>query len=106
MFELWKLQDFAPGEGAAAGAAGETYDDGAWIAVPVPGDVHRALIAAGRIEDPFYDRNEEHCAWMEEREWWYRLRVVPREEPLAPDERKAFDAAVAGIRENVALLKL
>lgn len=28
------------------------------------------------------------------------------EAPLAPDERKAFDAAVAGIRENVALLKL
>jgi beta-mannosidase len=59
--------DFAPGEGAAD-AAGE------WIPVDVPGDVHTALVAAGRIEHPFYDRNEDDCAWMEEREWWYRAR--------------------------------
>ena len=57
--------DFAPGEGSADAA-------GDWVPVDVPGDVHTALVEAGRIEHPFYDRNENDCTWMEEREWWYR----------------------------------
>ncbi|HEY8286849.1 MAG TPA: hypothetical protein VIJ28_20860, partial [Chloroflexota bacterium] len=67
MFDQGKLQDFAPGEGMKAGASSETFDDAAWIPVAVPGDVHTALIAAGRIPDPFYDRNEVECAWVEDR---------------------------------------
>ena len=79
------VRDFAPGEGLAAGAAaGEAPGEG-WIDVAVPGDVHRALVDAGRIEDPFYDRNEDACAWMEEREWWYRLSFDGPE--AAGDER-------------------
>jgi beta-mannosidase len=69
----WRLHDFAPGEGLAAGAHTATFDDHAWTPVPVPGDVHRALISAGRIAHPFFDRNEPGCAWIEDREWWYRL---------------------------------
>jgi len=87
LFDDWKLQDFAPAEGLAAGAQGTDFDDAAWIPVTVPGDVHRALIAAGRIADPFYDRNEDLCAWMEDREWWYRTRLTAPTEPLAPGER-------------------
>jgi beta-mannosidase len=83
----WKLHDFAPGEGLAAGAYTATFDDHAWIPVPVPGDVHQALIDAGRIEDPFYDRNEPECAWIEDREWWYRLTFDGPAEPLQPGER-------------------
>jgi beta-mannosidase len=71
--------DFAPGEGSANGTE-------RWVPVDVPGDVHTALVAAGRIEDPFYDRNEDDCAWMEEREWWYRARF-DGPEPAAADER-------------------
>jgi len=71
--------DFVPGEGSANA-------DGAWVPVAVPGDVHSALVAAGRIEDPFYDRNEDACAWMEEREWWYRASFDGPEVP-APGER-------------------
>ncbi len=70
----WKLHDFAPGAGIIAGAHTPDYADVDWIPVDVPGDVHSALIAAGRIEDPFYSTNEFACAWVEEREWWYRLR--------------------------------
>jgi beta-mannosidase len=82
----WKIQDFAPGEGLAAGAhAG--YSDDAWLSIPVPGDVHRVLIDAGRIPDPFYDRNETACAWMEQREWWYRLTFDHRDRPPTADER-------------------
>jgi beta-mannosidase len=75
------VRDYAPGEGLGAGAASlETAGEG-WLPVAVPGDVHTALMAAGRIDDPFYDRNEALCAWMEEREWWYRLRFAGPEAP-------------------------
>ena len=40
------------------------------------------LIAAGRIPDPFYAENETACAWIEEREWWYRLPLDIPSEPL------------------------
>ena len=68
----WKLQDFTPGSGLPAGAHSPSFDDSAWLPVEVPGDVHRTLIAAGRIPDPFEGRNESVCAWMEQSEWWYR----------------------------------
>jgi beta-mannosidase len=87
MFDLWKLQDFAPGEGVLRGAAREDFDDSHWIDAHVPGDVHTALLAAGCIEDPFYDRNEPKCAWVQDREWWYRLRFDGPATSLQPDER-------------------
>ncbi|MGH2409770.1 MAG: glycoside hydrolase family 2 protein, partial [Chloroflexota bacterium] len=87
MFDQGTLQDFAPGEGMAAGVAGEFFDDSAWIPVAVPGDVHTALIAAGRIPDPFYDRNELECAWVEHREWWYRLHFEGPATTPEPGER-------------------
>jgi beta-mannosidase len=87
MFDRALLKDFAPGEGVRAGAFEERLDEEGWIPIPVPGDVHRALLDAGRIEDPFYDRNEEACAWIEDREWWYRMSFDGPGEPLEPDER-------------------
>lgn len=83
----WKLSDFAPGEGRIAGAQQVDFDDRAWLPVNVPGGVHPALIAAGRIEDPFYDRNEAQCSWIEEREWWYRLTFDGPAEQLGAGER-------------------
>lgn len=83
----WKLSDFVPGEGRVAGAHHASFDDSAWMAVDVPGGVHPALMAAGGIEDPFYDRNEDQCAWIEEREWWYRLTFDGPAEPLQAGER-------------------
>jgi beta-mannosidase len=87
MFDLWKLKDFAPGEGSTRQAFAEQVAMDDWIDIATPGDVHQALIENGRIEDPFYDRNEDKCAWMEEREWWYRLTFEKNEKPLHPDER-------------------
>ena len=66
MFGRARLKDFAPGEGVRAGAFQERFDEEAWIPISVPGDVHRALLDAGRIENPFYDRNEEKCRWIED----------------------------------------
>jgi beta-mannosidase len=87
MFEMAKLNNFTPGEGVRQGAHQEVYDDGSWLDVPIPGDVHSALIAARRIEDPFYDQNESKCAWIEDNEWWYRLNIDGPDQPLQPGER-------------------
>ncbi|MFL5654354.1 MAG: glycoside hydrolase family 2 protein, partial [Ktedonobacteraceae bacterium] len=87
MFDLWKLQDFPPGEGLARKVFAEQFDISDWINITAPGDVYQALIEAGRIEDPFYDRNEDKCTWMEEREWWYRISFDSEDKPLRQDER-------------------
>jgi len=85
LVEAAVVRDFAPGAGEAAGAARPGPHGEGWTRVDVPGDVHTALVAAGRIEDPFYDRNEDACAWMEEREWWYRLSFAGPEAPAAEE---------------------
>jgi beta-mannosidase len=89
MFDRWKLKDFAPGEGRALGAFTEHFTmDDEWIAISAPGDVYQALTAAGRIQDPFYDQNELACAWVRDREWWYRLAFSSAEAAtLQADER-------------------
>jgi beta-mannosidase len=87
VFDRWKLQDFAPGEGVAHNVSAARFDTSDWIDIGAPGDVHQALVEAGRLEDPFYDRNEDTCAWMEEREWWYRTSFESQETLLGRDER-------------------
>ena len=77
----WKIADFDPGAGVTAGAHAPGFDDASWIDAEVPGDVHTALLAAGRIEDPFVAQNIEKCAWVEDREWWYRAEF---QAPLWP----------------------
>ena len=39
-----------------------------WLPATVPGGVHEALLAAGRIADPYFDRNEVSVGWVEERD--------------------------------------
>lgn len=91
MFDLWKLHDFDPGAGLDAGAHLPEFDAADWVDVDVPGDVHVAIMNAGWIEDPFYDRNEETVAWMEQKEWWYRLRF---DGPAAPPGPAARDRLI------------
>jgi beta-mannosidase len=87
MLDRARVRDFAPGEGVTDRAQQTAYDDGDWLEIAVPGSVHRTLIAAGRIPDAFYDQNETACAWMEEREWWFRLDLDAPGEAPQPDER-------------------
>jgi len=68
----WKLRDFTPGQGQAAGAHLPDHDDTDWHAASVPGDVHTALVEAKRLSPPFYNMNVEACQWVEHQEWWYR----------------------------------
>jgi beta-mannosidase len=87
VFDRWKLKDYAPAEGDALGVFAEQFDIDGWIDVSAPGDVYQALIASGRIPDPYYDRNELDCAWVEEREWWYRAQFIYEHGPPQTDER-------------------
>lgn len=87
MFGTWKLKDFDPGDGIAQKAfEGSRALDENWIDVAVPGDVHTALLAAGRIADPYNHLQELDCAWVEQREWWYQT-TFKGPKALAPDER-------------------
>ena len=46
-----------------------------WLPAIVPGGVHEALLAAGRIPNPYFDRNERAVRWVEERDWWFRTQI-------------------------------
>jgi hypothetical protein len=47
----WKLRDFTPGQGLAAGAHLPDHDDTNRHRASVPGDVHMALLEIGRLEE-------------------------------------------------------
>ena len=86
---LWRLKDFDIGQGEAEQAFGAATGGADWIDVAAPGDVYLALHAAGRIPDPFGDRAEKACAWVRDREWWWRADF---EAPAPqPDERLILD---------------
>lgn len=50
------------------------------IPAVVPGCIHTDLLAAGKIDDPFYRDNEDRLRWIGESEWIYsRTFEVPSE---------------------------
>ncbi|WP_306204611.1 glycoside hydrolase family 2 protein [Actinoplanes sp. RD1] len=70
------LHDFELAE-APTGSDPAALEGARWIPAVVPGGVHESLLAAGRIENPYYDRNEDSVRWIEERDWWFRT-TFPR----------------------------
>ena len=83
ILERWSMRDFAPGE--APSVSELAADAGGWLPVDAPGDTYLALHAAGRIPHPFAAENEAACAWVKEREWWWRTTFDAS--PPRPDER-------------------
>jgi beta-mannosidase len=65
------------------GAAAPPEDPAQWIPAVVPGGVHESLLAAGLIEEPYRDRNEQEIRWIEERDWWFRGQFEAPAEPGA-----------------------
>ncbi len=57
----------------------------AWMAQPVPGDIHQGLLAAGRIEEPLIGRQSYDCEWTAQRSWWWRHVF---EAPEVPTEHR------------------
>lgn len=68
----WELCDAILGSDLPSVAARLTTAADGWLAAPVPGDIHQALIAAGRIKEPLLGLNSFDCRWTEDRAWWYR----------------------------------
>jgi beta-mannosidase len=84
--QSWSIRDLAPGEGEIE-TVRAMPDDG-WIPADAPGDTYLALHAAGHIPHPFAGQNEADCAWVIDREWWWRT---------------TFGAEVAGVGERLIL---
>lgn len=61
-----------------------------WLPAAVPGSVHGALLAAGRIPDPFHGLNEQAVQWVGERRWLWRLHFDVAL-PLAGHEDLVFE---------------
>jgi len=78
----WEILDLAPGEGSAEKLA---HGGSGWVAATAPGDTYLALHRAGRIPHPLAGENEAACAWVREREWWWRASFAGG--ALAADER-------------------
>ena len=72
----WRLSWSEYGSRVAEHAAADG-DDSRWMAAAVPGDAHLDLLREGVIPDPFVGLGTDACLWMEEKDWWYRLRFVP-----------------------------
>lgn len=45
---------------------------GVWTHASLPFDVHTALVAAGRLQDPYRDDAAADAAWIAEWSWWIR----------------------------------
>ncbi|MCK0472212.1 glycoside hydrolase family 2 protein [Halalkalibacter sp. APA_J-10(15)] len=46
-------------------------EDKYWLPAHVPGCVHTDLIKNGKIEDPFYGKNELGIQWIDKKDWEY-----------------------------------
>jgi beta-mannosidase len=77
MLSQWRMKDFDVGAGLDARAFDDDARSAEWVSVSAPGDTYLALHAAGRLPDPFADQNEADCAWVCEREWWWRCDFAP-----------------------------
>ncbi|MCF8207730.1 MAG: hypothetical protein K9J82_21785 [Methylotenera sp.] len=82
----WQLAEAPVG---VEGAALATLPRDAWVRAAVPGTAHGALLAAGRIPDPFYGCNEGAVRWVAERRWVWRLDFDGGE--LAAQEDLVFE---------------
>ena len=51
-----------------------------WIDAKVPGSVQNDLLAAGLIEDPYYEMNSIKAEWVENRFWVYKTTFTVGEE--------------------------
>ncbi len=71
--EGWLIEGMDPGEGLARGASRADYRPRDPVRTTVPKIVQAALLEAGRVEDPYWERNNEKLLWIESKEWWYFL---------------------------------
>ena len=89
----WSLEGLALDEGLVAGAYRPEYSPADAIPAQVPGIVQNHLLEAGRIEDPYWEKNNEQILWIEEKEWWYRRTLEIPSDPVG----RRYELLLAGI---------
>jgi len=63
-----------------------------WMPATVPGTVHTDLMAAGKIEDPYYRLNERSVQWIDKVDWEYKTTFnVSGEELSRQNLRLVFE---------------
>lgn len=62
-----------------------------WLPARVPGHVHLDLIRHGVIADPFQERAEIGCQWVDESSWVYRRRFDFSPDPALPRQLLRFE---------------
>lgn len=72
----------------------KSTDTSAWRPAQVPGTVHTDLMALGVIGDPFYADNELRQAWIEGKDWEYKLEF---EMPESFQSRDGADLICEGL---------
>jgi beta-mannosidase len=74
----WIMEGLDCHEGLANDAYKPKYKPQDPVQVTVPCTAQAGLLAAGKIEDPYFEMNNEKILWIEEKEWWYfREFTVP-----------------------------
>ena len=71
--EHWRLIDSEPGAGMPLQLATAALDRPGMAGISAPGDIHLSLVEHGRIAHPFRGDATESQAWVEDKEWWYRI---------------------------------
>jgi beta-mannosidase len=67
----WKMKDFQPGGGKKTRVYLPGREPKDCLEIGVPATVRTALLAAGKIPDPYFGYDNEKSLWVEEKEWWF-----------------------------------
>ena len=80
----WAMAHAKPGEGKRLNYMARPQPGGEWMPGEVPGTAQAAMLAAGKIQDPFVGKNSVDILWMEQQEWWFRKEFAA---PVHPNSR-------------------
>jgi beta-mannosidase len=83
----------------------QTQDLG-WVEAEVPGYVHTDLIRHGVIGDPFVEKQELGCRWIDERDWIYECTFRWSAKEGLPNRALVFDGldTIADVYLNEVLI--
>ncbi len=87
----WIIEGMDFEEGLARKAYEPTYQPQDPVPAEVPTIVQNALFAAGKIEDPYWEMNNEKILWIEEKEWWFFKEFTVPEEIAGRDYHLVFE---------------
>src|SRR5690554_887602 len=99
----WVMEGMEPEEGLARKAYTPGYRPRDPVPAGVPGIVQNALLEAGRIEDPYYEMNNEKILWVEEKEWWFFKEFTVPEKMRGESYRLVFKGITYRDRKSTRL---